>query len=602
MTDQAEVSAEEALVAAREALGRGDPFRAYDIVARAIAAGAASEDLSHQQALTLARMGDTQRALDIFRSAGLDRSSSPHKRALGARLLKDNGLDGDADQLEQAYRAYLAIYRDSGDSYPGINAASLALLTGDAETSSALAEELLAMPKVAAPEDYYDAATRAEASLLLWRFKDAAEAAQLAITLPNCTVGNRATTVRQLGVIADRLKVPPAARRAVLNPLRAPASFHYAGHIFLPHPAEEARLAAEIDAALDARNAGYAYGSIAAGADVLVAEAVLRRGGELNIVLPCIKEDFFTQSVRPAGEQWVARAEACLAAAETVTYSTRLNYVSDPGLFGYGAAVAMGRALLRAQHLATNAFQLAIWDAEPGGPVGTGADVLLWRNRGGETEVIAPGGIDRNYPRASASAAPPLPRRTAAILFTDYAGFSRLAESAYPVFDREIMGRVAEVLAAQRHHILARNTWGDALYLVMESAAAGAEIALHLQRVLNGYDASGLGLPPELGGMRIALHYGSVYQSEDRVTGLANFLGNEVARAARIEPVTPPGDVYVTEPFAAMVALHAPYRFRCRYVGQVDLAKKYGAFPMYRLTAARGNRRRSDVEPGRSGG
>jgi class 3 adenylate cyclase len=86
--------------------------------------------------------------------------------------------------------------------------------------------------------------------------------------------------------------------------------------------------------------------------------------------------------------------------------------------------------------------------------------------------------------------------------------------------------------------------------------------------------------------MRIALHYGSVYESRDRVTGQPNFLGNEVARAARIEPVTPPGDVYVTEPFAAMIALHAPDRFNCRYVGQVALAKKYGAFPMYRLTAA----------------
>lgn len=602
MTEQAGISADEALTEAREALGRGDPFGAYDIAARAIAAGAASEDLYHQQALTLARMGDTQRALDIFRSAGFDRSDNPHKRALGARLLKDNGLDGDAGQLEQAYRAYLAIYRESGDAYPGINAASLALLTGDAETSSALAAEILAIPNVADPRDYYDAATRAEASLLLWRFKDAAEAARLAVTLPNCTVGNRATTVRQFGVIADRLKVPPGARRALLNPLRAPAAFHYAGHMFRPDPAAEARLTAAIDAALDARNAGYAYGSIAAGADILVAEAVLRRRGELNIVLPCIEEDFFAQSVAPAGEPWIARAQACLAAAESVTYSTRLHYVSDPGLFGYGAAVAMGRARLRAQHLATNAFQLAIWDGAPGGPVGTGADVALWQGRGGETEVIAPGAIDRDYPRPDATATPPLPRRTAAILFTDYAGFSRLAESAYPVFDREIMGRIAAVLAAQRHHILARNTWGDALYLVMESAAAGAEVALHLQRVLNAYDARGLGLPPELGGMRIALHYGSVYQSEDRVTGLANFLGNEVARAARIEPVTPPGDVYVTEPFAAMIALHAPYRFRCRYVGQVDLAKKYGAFPMYRLTAAQGTGRRDGVEREPDGG
>ena len=53
------------------------------------------------------------------------------------------------------------------------------------------------------------------------------------------------------------------------------------------------------------------------------------------------------------------------------------------------------------------------------------------------------------------------------------------------------------------------------------------------------------------------------------------------------------------EPFAAMIALHAPYRFRCRYVGQVDLAKKYGAFPMYRLTAAQGTGRRVEGRPRR---
>lgn len=586
MSDSNLLNADEALAAAREALGRGDPFGAYDIAARAIAAGAACEDLYHQQALTLARMGDTQRALDIFRTAGLDQSDNPHKRALGARLLKDSGLEGDAAQLEQAYRAYLAIYRESGDAYPGINAASLALLTGDADAASSLAREILAIPDVAAPQDYFDAATKAEAALLLWRFKEAAEAAELAVTLPNCTVGNRATTVRQLGIIADRLKVPPGARRALLSPLRAPACFHYAGHIFMPDPVEEARISAAIDAALDARDAGYAYGSIAAGADILVAEAVIRRGGELFITLPCDTVDFFAQSVRPAGEAWVARAEACLAQATQVHHATRLNYVSDPGLFGYGAAVAMGGARLRAEHLATQAFQLAIWDGKEGGPVGTAADVRLWRDRGGETVVIDAGAIDRNYPRESVHVAPPLPRRTAAILFTDYAGFSRLAEAAYPAFDREIMGRVAAVLDAHRHHILARNTWGDALYLVMDNAAAGAEIALHLQRVLSAYSPADLGLPPGLGGMRIALHFGSVYESPDRITGLANFLGNEIARAARIEPVTPPGDVYVTESFAAMIALHAPFRFRCRYVGRVDLAKKYGAFPMYRLSAS----------------
>lgn len=578
-------SGEEALAAARDALGRGDLFGAYDVAARALAAGHGSEALYHQQALTLARMGDTQRALDIFRTAGLDRSEDPNVRSLAARLLKDRGLEGSRPELIAGYLTYLRIWRESGNTYPGINAATLALLLGKEGKARRLAARILDKPEIRDPEDYYCAATRAEAQLILGDPAGAAEAAALSLTLPNCTVGNRATTTRQLAVLAERIGLAAHEREPLLHLLRPPASFHYAGHMFRPDPAQEARLVAEIEAALDARKAEYAFGSIAAGADVLVAETVLRRGGELRIVLPCALPDFIAQSVRPAGEEWVARAEACLERAR-VTYASQLEYVSDPKLFGYGAAVAMGMARLRAEHLAASTFQLAIWDGQAGGEVGTGADVRLWQLRGGETHAIDAGAVDRSYARPAATGAAPLPRRTAALLFTDYSGFSRLTESAYPVFDDEIMGRIAHVLEAHDGKVLARNTWGDALYTVMENAIAGAEIALDLQRALNEYDPARLGLPPDLGGMRIALHYGSVFEARDRVTGMPNFLGNEVARAARIEPVTPPGDVYVTEPFAAMIALQAPDRFRCRYVGQVDLAKKYGAFPMYRLTEA----------------
>ena len=59
-----------------------------------------------------------------------------------------------------------------------------------------------------------------------------------------------------------------------------------------------------------------------------------------------------------------------------------------------------------------------------------------------------------------------------------------------------------------------------------------------------------------------------------------------VSKAARIEPVTPPGAAFVTEPFAAILALEAGGRFACRYVGRIPLAKKYGDYPMYRLTRA----------------
>ncbi len=571
----------------QEALASGDLFGAYDAASRAIMDGHDNEEMRHSQALALARMGDTERALGLFRAYGLDRSRKSHRRALGARLLKDEALaTGDREDLKAAYQAYRTIFDKDRDSYPGINAASLALLAGEADVARDLAKRILRLKKVKEPGDYYCAATRAEAFVNHGDAGGASDAQELANTLPGANGGARAGTLRQLAIVAPAAGLPASAQECLLRLLRPPATFHYAGHMFVPDAAHEQRILAEVEAALAERNGGYAFGSIAAGADVLVAEAVLRRGGELNIVLPCAMPDFFAQSVRPAGEAWVKRAEACLAGARSVVYASQLEYVSDPTLFGYGSAVAMGLARLRAQHLSTDSFQLAIWDRQEGGPVGTGADVRLWQRRGGDTHVIDAGPVDRSYARPEPTCSQSLPRRTASILFTDYAGFSRLTESSYPLFDKEVMGRIAAVLEQHGDKILARNTWGDALYTVMDGAVAGAEIALHLQRALSQADPADLGLAADQGGMRIALHYGSVYESRDRVTGQANFLGNEVARAARIEPVTPPGDVYVTEPFAAMIALHAPDRFRCRYVGQVDLAKKYGAFPMYRLTAA----------------
>ena len=49
-----------------------------------------------------------------------------------------------------------------------------------------------------------------------------------------------------------------------------------------------------------------AYGSLACGADMLVAEAILARGGELHVVLPFAEEDFLKTSVHVGGPEWSA--------------------------------------------------------------------------------------------------------------------------------------------------------------------------------------------------------------------------------------------------------------------------------------------------------
>ncbi|MDG2001750.1 MAG: adenylate/guanylate cyclase domain-containing protein, partial [Novosphingobium sp.] len=356
------------------------------------------------------------------------------------------------------------------------------------------------------------------------------------------------------------------------------------GHIFAGDAQIEAGLRQQIDDWLDERNVGIAFGALAAGADLLVAEAVLARGAELNIVLPFAVDDFIEQSLRPAGESWVPRFKRCLDAAASLTMATEMAYVGDPEQFAYGSRVAMGLAKLRSQHLGNKPLQLALWDGQAArGAGGTGGDVAIWRKLAGESRVLEPSGISRNLARPPSPDALPHERVLAAMLFTDFPGFSKLTETVLPIFWDGVMGSIADVIEDHRSTVLTQNSWGDALYAVASSAADAARIALDLQDRLRNFDYSRLGLD-NCGGMRIGAHFGPAFRTDDRITGRVNYYGTEVSRAARIEPVTPPGAVFVTEPLAAILALESPEEFRCRYVGRISLAKDYGTFPMYSLT------------------
>jgi hypothetical protein len=60
-----------------------------------------------------------------------------------------------------------------------------------------------------------------------------------------------------------------------------------------------------------------------------------------------------------------------------------------------------------------------------------------------------------------------------------------------------------------------------------------------------------------------------------------------VALTARIEPVTPPGEVFGSGTFAALAKTWQVRDFACDYVGQTPLAKGYGVLPMYVLRSVR---------------
>ena len=573
--------------AVQSALDRGELLCAYDLARTQIEDCGRSARLTYQLALALARMGDNVGALAALESLDAGQGNDEDSLALRGRILKDLALQApEAERGElfaRASDAYLVAHRSgsgSGSGFALINAATTAMLGGLPDDARAMATEVLTIAAVADPDNFYAAATAGEAQVLLGDYAQAARSFALALTMPQTGLGMRATASRQLAILAQAIGDAQIGELGAA--VRPPPVVFFAGNMFHADPVAETRIAGAIDQALLEADVRVAYGGAAAGADILFAEAVLRRGGELNIVLPFAEDDYLRQSVKPWGEAWEARFAAVTAAAK-VTFASDDRFVGDPAQFAYGSQVAMGLACLRAQHLSTRAVHLALCDpAGDLGLAGTGSGIDIWRQTGREVITIDSGPIDRTREATTASALPGIARETRSIIFTDYAGFSKLDEAAMPLFIDDVLGRIARTLNRRREDVIFRNTWGDALFAVIADPQAAAELALAMQEDLKEADPTAMGLSKDAG-MRISLHHGPIYRVNDPVTGRVGFFGVEVTRAARIEPITPIGQVYATEPFAALLALQGDDAICTRYAGALPLAKRYGTMPMHRL-------------------
>jgi class 3 adenylate cyclase len=592
----------------------GELLQAYDIARQGLAKYPNDLALKHRAVLCLASTQATSQAAELFTKVRLDLSDSelaslpPGLRmdipCLNARLRKDEALASSGEKrwakLREAAGLYESCFRreaaasDPEAYYPATNAATLRLLAGDREPAAVLARETVAWLN-ARPErqDYYELVSAAEAHLVLGNLGMAGELMRLAREKIHGTAiadyRALAATIRQLRLVIDANGLDPS----ILTALAPPRVLHYSGHIIgrpgMPgrFPADqEQRVREEIEQRLQAANIGFAYGSLAAGADILFAEALLKRGVILNVVLPFDEREFIEESVLPSGSIWVKRYKDCLGKATTVRYATKDRYLGDDQLFAYCSQLAMGLALLAARYLATKAEQIVVWDGEaPAGLAGTAVDVANWRRSGrpsARINVMGTGADGANSaPRQVGG------RRTRAMLFGDIHGYSKMTDIQLPVFVDKVLGRLAAVLdpyEAQGDLLLA-NTWGDALYLVFDDAGKAAGCALELQEAMASIDLAAIGLPEYLA-LRIGVHLGPVYSAREPILKRVNYFGAHVSRAARIEPVTPEGCVYVTETLAAVLAIHNADQFQCQYVGMTRAAKRYGTMRMFLLHRA----------------
>ena len=577
----------------RDAERRGELLSAFDVAERGLEEYPADVWLQHRAVLALARAGSTDEALRRFESYGLASVGTEDVQALRARIAKDVALavPGAERQREAAHAA--ALYRDifeaTGGYYSGINAATLTLLAGDEDEAHRLALRVLEALRSEDPDSYYVAASEAEAALVLGREDQARAALSRAAATHGGDYGALSTTRRQLRLVCEASALDPD----VLSEIAGRSVVHFCGHRIAPPgvdgrfpAAAEATVAAQIAADVAADPPGSAYGALASGADILCAEALLDADAELHVVLPFAVEEFVQSSVADGGPGWVERFQRCMDAATSISFATDDAYLGDDVLYRYGTELAMGLALLRARFLDAPVRQIAIWDGgQSGGAAGTAIDVATWTRHGHPVTVIAP----TDGPPFDA----PEPIRRGddngrvvrAMLFADVRGFSKLTDEQLPRFAEHVLGALAEVLGRHADAISYRNTWGDAVYAVLTDVVSAAACALEMQEAMEAIDLDACGLPGHLA-LRLGAHVGPVFSIRDPVLGAASYMGSHVSRTARIEPVTPPGAVYATEPFAAALELeHGEFGFD--YVGHIPAAKDFGRLRMYRLRPSR---------------
>lgn len=568
--------------------------------------GDASRDvpaITYHHVWAVARSGGTNRALQLFSDYRMGERKDAKAQGLYARILKDLALkaapDARAQALTVAADAYAFVFRNHGGPWPAVNAATLYLLAGDRGIAEEWAQKVFDACAQDAPSNeedgYFRAVSLAEASLVNSDVPAATMELWRAGTYSTIGLATRATTRKQLRFVCQA----NGLEQDILNLIDVPQVVCYAGHIVSP-PGVKGRFLAEqesyvqdrIGQCLDARDIGFAFGSLAAGSDILFVEACRERNIDLHVVLPFDRDEFIKTSVEPAGAQWRERFDACLEwcdqgarhGTSSVTFATDGSFLGDESLFLYGAQFAMGLAVLRARNLDTQPGMIAVFDGMETNGVGTDGSIALWSKLGLTSEIITiEGGTKSRTEMVWDVSLPDVPDRfPCAILYGDVEGFSELKEEQVALFNNTIMSKISNVLGSYDQNILYRNSFGDAIYVVFDSALQAARCALAIQRVFDESDfkdtETGAKLSFRLGG-----HFGPVFHGTDFIRNEPSFFGSHVTKVARIEPITPPGAVYVSEPMAAALALSDSDEIECDYVGIVALAKNYGEFRMYVL-------------------
>jgi class 3 adenylate cyclase len=591
----------------------GEPLFAYDVAAEGVQKFEKNAELRQLLALALARSGAPGPANAVLSELYDEGHRDEETVGLLARTHKDLASQAGASpeaqkHLRKAFDFYAQAYRSTGGYWSGLNAATLALLLDERERATILAEEVakecreqLKQSGLANEDRYWILSTLGETALLLRRWSEAEEWYSRALEVGRGNWGSLNSTRRNARLLARHM----GEGIALVDKLfRFPNVVMFVGHMVDQPDRKAPRFPPQLERAvkdaiqtrLQRLDPQFGYASAACGSDILFHEAILERNAESHVVLPYERQLFTKDSVELVDSgDWASRFERVMSRAVEIQEASKRSQMCGKVSFEFANLLLHGLASIHAQQLDTKLVPMALWDGKPGdGPGGTAGTIERWRATGFNVEIIDLAELLSECPLElcpckAMPAVPDRPRaRTSpsefvaeirALLFADAEGFSKLSDEEVPRFVEHFLGLAGSLAEESVHQPLVKNTWGDGLYFVFEHVREAGLFALELRDRVQRTDWAARGLPNL--NLRIGLHAGPVYLCTDPVTQRRTYTGAHVSRAARIEPITPVGQVYASQPFAALAAAQGVEEFSCAYVGRTPMAKKYGSFPTY---------------------
>lgn len=579
----------------------GEPLMAYDLITEGLKQWDNDRRLKQLLALALARSGASERANMILRelvNAGL---SDEETISLLARTHKDLYLktsdpEQKKHQLSLAAQRYTQAYQLSGGYYSGINAATMAMLSGDQETAFRIARQVqnLCLDKLEQQENYWLLATLAEATLILGLESQAHELYEKAVQIGKGRFGDLSSTWRNAKLVAEYLHFDTEGLKKCFE---IPKVVLFSGHMIdgpqrsTPRfpPELEGRVYEAIRDRLSQLDGRLGYASAASGSDILFLEAIKELLGEIHIILPYEQEQFIKDAVDIIpGSNWRKRFERLISEANDVIIASPRKLEQSEVLYEYADRLLHGLAKMRTSQLDTEMITLAVWDEDSSQTSGTTKKIQKWRQWGNNVEFIDLDSLLKSsvtiqkLPKKDKEHHNPADRQIMAILFGDVVNYSQLQEEEIPAFIEEFLGAVVKLESQGKYTPRIKSSWGDCLYYVFSHVQEAGNFALELSELVQNTDWAKKGLPKGLN-LRISLHAGPVYRYINPLSKEVSYIGSHVTYGARIEPITPPGKVYASRAFAAFSASEGVRDFSCDYVGQTRLAKGYGTFPTYHV-------------------